>query len=205
MFKRKKKTQQQIYQSDKDWEDTTNTNNSYEDNYDEDYDYDEYQKELEKIDKPKIKAKDKEYYVKGADLIAEIRKYQDSKKIDAKKRKIPIEQGQGIISDALGEMIIKICTRFSMHPRFYGYTFRDEFVADAVARCITHGVNKINLDLPNCNVFAYFTQIAYNVFRQKIKNQKKYNQTKQRLRQQVYTDFQNEEGLQQTKQNEDEI
>lgn len=41
----------------------------------------------------------------------EIRKYQDSKKDDP--------EGKGYISEELGIMILKICTRFSMHPRFY--------------------------------------------------------------------------------------
>lgn len=41
----------------------------------------------------------------------EIRKYQESKQNDPEKK--------GIISEELGIMILKICTRFSMHPRFY--------------------------------------------------------------------------------------
>lgn len=85
---------------------------------------------------------------------------------------------------------------------FIGYSYRDEFVADAVSRCLTNGVDKINLDLPNCNVFAYFTQICYNCFRQKIKSEKKYCQTKVKLREEVYTDFENDEGLQNTSEND---
>lgn len=60
-------------------------------------------------DKPEQKEKRKDFYVKKEDLIAEIKKYQESKKFNAK----------GIISEALGIMIMKICTRFSLHPRFY--------------------------------------------------------------------------------------
>ena len=48
------------------------------------------------------------------------------------------KNGKGIISEALGTMILKIATRFSMHPRFFGYSYRDEFVADAVSRCLTN-------------------------------------------------------------------
>ena len=78
-------------------------------------------------------------------------------------------------------------------------------VADAVARMITNGVDKIDPDHPKCNPFAYLTQCAFNIFRQKIKNQKKYSQTKQRLREQVFTQFEADEGLMNTKDNQDEL
>ena len=57
------------------------------------------------------KERKKEYYVKGADLKEELRKYHASKANS--------EDGKGYISEELGTMILKICTRFSMHPRFY--------------------------------------------------------------------------------------
>lgn len=49
-----------------------------------------------------------------------------------------IQNGLGLITEELGSMIMKICTRFSLHPRFFNYTYRDEMVADAVARCLTN-------------------------------------------------------------------
>lgn len=92
-----------------------------------------------------------------------------------------------------------------MHPRFNGYSYRDEFVADAVLRCITHGLDKIDLNHPNCNPFSYITQLAYNAFRQKIKNEKKFMKAKQHLREEIYTEFENSEGIKNTKDNpEDE-
>lgn len=175
---------------------------SFDDFDDDDFDY---QKQLAKLEQQNNKrTRNKEYYVKGSELRAQIEKYQKSKREDAEKRGVPYEEGQGEISEALGEMIIKICERFSRHPRFFGYSFRDQFVADAVARCITHGVDKINLDLPNCNPFSYFTQISYNEFRQKIKRQKRYQQIKQRVRQQIYNQFEKENNLEQTKDNDED-
>lgn len=172
------------------------------DDFDSDDDFD-YQRQIAKLEHQNNKrTRNKEYYVKGSELKAQIEKYQKSKREDAEKRGVPYEEGQGEISEALGEMIIKICERFSRHPRFFGYSFRDQFVADAVARCITHGVDKIDLSLPNCNPFAYFTQISYNQFRQKIKRQKRYQQIKQRVRDQIYSDFQKQNSLQQTKDND---
>lgn len=40
----------------------------------------------------KKKPREREYYVKGADLIAEIKKYQDSKRADAEARGVPLEE-----------------------------------------------------------------------------------------------------------------
>lgn len=173
--------------------------------YQNDIDDFDYQRQIEKLEQQNNKrTRNKEYYVKGSELRAQIEKYQKSKRADAEKRGVPYEEGQGEISEALGEMIIKICERFSRHPRFFGYSFRDQFVADAVARCITHGVDKINLDLPNCNPFAYFTQISYNEFRQKIKREKRYQNLKQRVRDQIYTQFEQDNNLELTKDNDED-
>ena len=58
--------------------------------------YDELDDELNKLKKldkeKKKKPREREYYVKGADLIAEIKKYQDSKKADAEARGVPLEE-----------------------------------------------------------------------------------------------------------------
>jgi len=138
--------------------------------------------------------KKKEYYVKAEDLINEIRKYQESKKNS--------KNGKGIISEELGLMIMKICTRFSMHPRFYGYTFRDDFVADAVCRCITHSIDRIDLSHPKCNPFSYITQTAYNVFRQRIKNEKKFQKARELYKEKYFDEFERTNGLKSSKKNE---
>ena len=91
-------------------------------------------------------------------------------------------------------MILKICTRFSLHPRFYRYTYRDEFVSEAVARCLTHSLDGIKLDLPNCNPFSYITQTAYNVFRQKIKKEKKFTEFKNKIKNDLYDSY-SKEGI----------
>jgi hypothetical protein len=66
---------------------------SGEDYYNSDFDTleDEYKSSLKKSE-PKKKPKEKEYYVKGADLIAEIKKYHESKKADAEARNVPLEE-----------------------------------------------------------------------------------------------------------------
>ena len=54
---------------------------------------DELDKEFTKLESiKKKKPKEREYYVKGADLIAEIKKYQESKQKDAENRGVPLEE-----------------------------------------------------------------------------------------------------------------
>lgn len=100
--------------------------------------------------------------------------------------------GKGFISEELGIMVLKICTRFSLQPRFYRYTYRDEFVAEAVARCLTHSLSGIDLSHPKCNPFSYLTQTAYNVFRQKIKKEKRLQKTIQNLSDKIYDNLEQE-------------
>lgn len=77
---------------------------------------------------------------------------------------------------------MKICIRFSLHPRFYGYSYRDEMVADAIYTCLSRGVDKIDPDRPGSNPFSYFTAIAFNCFRGRINSEKKFMETKKRFR-----------------------
>jgi hypothetical protein len=110
-----------------------------------------------------------------------------------------LQMGRELFLKSFGIMIMKICTRFSMHPRFYGYSYRDEFVADAVTRCITHAIDKIDLSHPKCNPFSYITQTAYNVFRQRIKNEKKFQKAKERMREEFYDEYERANGLHSSK------
>lgn len=66
--------------------------NENEDIYDNELN-DELDKEFTKLESiKKKKPKEREYYVKGADLIAEIKKYQESKQKDAENRGVPLEE-----------------------------------------------------------------------------------------------------------------
>ena len=142
------------------------------------------------------KIKDKNYYVTNKELLEEIRKYQESKKNDP--------NGKGHVSEELGTMIMKICIRFSLHPKFYGYSYRDEMIADAIYTCLAKAVDKIDPSKPNCNPFAYFTSCAYNCFRGRINTEKKFMRTKQRYRENKYSEYEQQEGLQQTQDNPDD-
>lgn len=77
------------------YNDDEEINDNYND-FDEELDNEldeELDKELNKYKlSKKKKPREREYYVKGADLIAEIKKYQDSKRADAEARGVPLEE-----------------------------------------------------------------------------------------------------------------
>lgn len=104
----------------KDYESCQDVNEHYDLNeYYNEPDVDEILDDICPKPKQKRKKSSDQYYVKGSDLLEEIKKYQQSKKEDAEKRGVPLEEGKGIISEQLGIMIMKICTRFSLHPKFF--------------------------------------------------------------------------------------
>jgi hypothetical protein len=114
------------------------TNIDVDDIYD-DEDVDDILSDVVKPQKTKRRKTPEEYYVKGADLLNEIKKYQKSKQEDADAKNVPYEERPPEkFQKNFGLMILKICTRFSLHPRFFGYTYRDEMVAEAVTRCLTN-------------------------------------------------------------------
>ena len=118
MFKRKKRSQKDfdndddMFEENESFLDDDSFDDEKYDDYDEDGDEEDFFEDEDSKEKSnQLAEKKKEYYVKAEDLINEIRKYQESKKDSP--------DGKGKISEELGLMIMKICTRFSMHPRFY--------------------------------------------------------------------------------------
>lgn len=124
------------------------------------------------------------YYVGQAELRAEIQKYFDSG-TDASNR---------VISNELAEMLIKIATRFATKSCFYRYTYKQEFIDEAIYRMVLL-LGKINLNLPNCNPFSYLTQICYSTFVLIIKKNNKATKQLKELRNRIYEDFCTSEGI----------
>lgn len=71
----------------------------------------------------------------------------------------------------IGECIVKICTNLSYSTNFIGYTYRDEFVEDAIENCIKY----IKSFDPNRSkhAFTYFSKVAYYAFLRRLKDEKK--------------------------------
>lgn len=105
-----------------------------------------------------------EFYVNQKELKEEIIKYKKNK----------------IISEKLGEMLIKIAKRYASKGNFSGYTYKDEFIGDAIYRMVEQ-LDKINIKHPRCNCFSYLTQTCHNKFIAKITEEKKYMRFKEIL------------------------
>ena len=124
-----------------------------------------------------------EYYVSTAELREAIEKHR--------------EQPEGTqMSDELGIIFMKIANGFASRPNFFGYTFKDEFVSDAIFKMIKH-LDKIDISKGK-NPFAYLTMIAYHCFLQKIKKERRFTDFKDVLAEVVWTDLDPHSELEET-------
>lgn len=86
------------------------------------------------------------------------------------------------ISKYIGQCIIKICENLGKSGRFHGYSYLDEMVSDALEKCIA-GVDVFDSERiaersGKVNPFAFFTQIAWNAFLNRMEIEKKQNAIK---------------------------
>jgi len=96
------------------------------------------------------------FYVDPKEFDAEIMNYYDT----------------GKMSDNLANMVSKISHKLSYAPNFINYTYREEMVGDGVIRMMKALMaKKYNRD-KGTNPFSYFTRIAFNAFRNRIKKEK---------------------------------
>lgn len=110
-----------------------------------------------------------QYYVEPQEFDDEIIKY----------------YGNDIISDTLALMINKIAHKLSYAPNFINYTYRDEMVGDAIVRMMKALIARKYAHAKGRNPFSYFTKIAFNAFRNRIKREKYAHETLQRYQEEV--------------------
>ena len=113
------------------------------------------------------------------------------------KRKVAEAEEQGlpkpIVSNYIGECILKIATHLSYKPNFINYSYRDDMILDGVENCIQY-IDNFNPD-KSSNPFAYFTQIIYYAFLRRIAKEKKQSYIKGKLIQDMPFDmFEVQEG-----------
>lgn len=105
--------------------------------------------------------KKKRHYVDNKKFYAEIVKYKQSlyeaEESGEEKPRIP---------DYLGECLYKIATNLSYSPKFIGYSYREEMVADALETMVLY-FDRFNEKKYN-NPFAYYTQIGWYSFLRRI-------------------------------------
>jgi hypothetical protein len=119
---------------------------------------------LDDVIKPKRRkrgAKKEEFYVEPKKFDEEILKYYDT----------------GILTNELADMVNKIAHKLSYASNFINYTYREDMVGDALIRMFKALMSKKYDRVKGTNPFSYFTRIAFNAFRNRIKKEKHINET----------------------------
>lgn len=107
-----------------------------------------------------------EHYVNNKEFYAAMVEY--------KKMCVAAEEAgkqQPRIPNYIGMCIYKIATRLSNRPNFINYSYKDEMISDGIETSIMN-IKNFNPDRYD-NPFAYFTQIIYHAFIQRIQKEKK--------------------------------
>jgi hypothetical protein len=140
----------------------------YKEEYNEIDEEDEIDEELEKLLKPRRPKVPKEkFYVDPKKFDDEIVKYYQS----------------GDISNELAEMVSKIANKLSYSSNFAGYTYREEMVGDGIVRMFKALMSKKYDREKGTNPFSYFTRIAFNAFRNRIKKEKTIHEAQEKYQQ----------------------
>lgn len=128
------------------------------------------------------------HYVNNADFLKALIEYRDAVAL-AKQEDMP----KPILSNYIGECILKIATHLSYKPNFINYSYRDDMILDGIENCIQY-IDNFN-PAKSSNPFAYFTQIIYYAFLRRIAKEKKQSYIKGRLIQDMPFDaFELQEG-----------
>jgi hypothetical protein len=143
-----------------------------EDNEQEDVEEDEVEEEVEEeeveeeIEKPQPVSEIKK---RGKKPVDKAKFYVDPKQFD---EQIVVYYESGQMSDELALMVSKIAHKLSYAPNFINYTFREEMVGDGIIRMFKALMSKKYDREKGTNPFSYFTRIAFNAFRNRIKKEK---------------------------------
>jgi hypothetical protein len=139
-------------------------------------DYDEDSDELEDIDYDELEKKKRQNRPK----IPKEKFYVDPKQFDDEIVKY---YNSGVISNELAEMLNKISSKLSYSSNFAGYTYREEMVGDGIVRMFKALISKKYDREKGTNPFSYFTRIAFNAFRNRIKKEKTIHEAQERYQQ----------------------
>jgi hypothetical protein len=120
--------------------------------------------------KPKKTSIDKKkFYVDPKEFDTEIMNYYDT----------------GVMSNNLAEMVSKISHKLSFASNFINYSYREEMAGDGIIRMMKALIaKKYNKD-KGTNPFSYFTRIAFNAFRNRIKKEKHIHETHEKYKEEL--------------------
>lgn len=114
------------------------------------------------------------HYVSNSQFYKDIIEYYIRVK-EAEESKKPLPQ----ICPKVLDSIIKICNKLANSSRFNGYSYKQDMIAAGIEKCFIYHKN-FNIERSN-NPFSYFTQIAFNAFRQILKSEKQQQYVKKRI------------------------
>ena len=136
---------------------------------------DEFPEELSNIDdlleeeKPLIESSKKKKitrnYINNADFLAALVQYKEDCNIASENNK-----PKPRIPNYIGECFMKLAEGLARRPNFFGYSYKDEMIADGIENCLMYFEN---FDTTRKNPFAYFTQILWWCFVRRIQKEKK--------------------------------
>jgi hypothetical protein len=113
----------------------------------------------------------KQHYVNNKDFLEAIITYKKNCDLARDKGKqIPV------IPKYIGECIFDMANRLARRPNFSGYAFKEDMIMDGVENCLKY-IEKFDPEKSN-NPFAYFTQVIWFAFLQRIAKEKKFLYTK---------------------------
>lgn len=119
-----------------------------------------------------------EHYVNNREFTLELDKYaRKCKEAGANGKQKPV------MSNYLGECIMKMSNRLANSPRFNGYSYKEEMIHNGILAAVkyAHRFDGDRFD----NGFAYVTQILFSHFIITIKNEKKKYETNLKLIQEL--------------------
>jgi hypothetical protein len=141
-----------------------------------------------------IEEEDEEYYYEDTEEV----ELTDAELHERKRKKTPAPKGEfyvipkefddqimkyyesGVLSNELAEMVSKIAHKLSYAPNFINYSYREEMVGDGIIRMFKALMSKKYSHDKGSNPFSYFTRIAFNAFRNRIKKEKHIHETHER-------------------------
>ena len=114
--------------------------------------------------------------------------YVDPKEFD---EQIMVYYNTNVMSDKLAEMISKISNKLSYASNFINYSYREEMVGDGIIRMMKALISKKYNRAKGTNPFSYFTRIAFNAFRNRIKKEKHMHETHEKYQREYFLMAQN--------------
>lgn len=116
----------------------------------------------------------KHQYVNGREFFLMLKEYHE-KYIES----VRLGQDKPQVSNEIASAIMQIANRLSNSYNFIGYSYKDEMIADGIYKCL----DKVHRFDPNIseNPFAFFTQLNFNAFLNRIKVEQKQASIRARL------------------------